>query len=120
MSAATFTDEEIEAIKAKARAEALAGNLTPAAPAPIAPPEPVVTLQVDTTKITIGDQESLLRFGAALNKTDEESLLIQADVIAMLHRLVVGGVKHLPLSDMPMVMRQVTKALNKLGDPQGN
>lgn len=121
----TFTDEEIEAIKAQARAEALSQMpLTPTEGPPRVPPAPVQEivqrLKIDTSKLTIGDQETLLRIGVASQNADSTSLAVQADAIALLERIVVGGVRHLPLSDLPDVMQQVGQALGKVGDRQGN
>ncbi len=114
----TILDTEREALEAQLRAE-IKAEMQAAQTIVPALQEPVIRLQVDTTKLTIGDQELLLRLGGTTTN-DASALILQADAIALLDRIVVGGVKHLPLAELPDVMAQVTKALNRAGDRTGN
>ncbi len=112
-----MTDEELAELREKMRAEVLA-ELQPAEP----PTQEIVhRLTIDTSKLTIGDQETLLRLPSVKEgDTNPEHLLLQADSIALMDRVIVGGVRHLPLSDLPMVMEQMRDALQRAGDRQGN
>ena len=69
-------------------------------------------ITLDFDKLTIGDLELLDRAGRGEPVTSE--------IIALLDRIVEGGVRHLPLSRLPEVVEALTDAIGQLTNPEGN
>ena len=68
------------------------------------------TLKVDLSCLTIGD---LVLFDSL--RTRQSS---QAELVAFLDRVVVGGASELPLTSLPAVMQAITEAMAALGNPK--
>lgn len=77
-------------------------------PEPQEPQE--LEIKVDISKMTFGDMEMAL-------KIDGGDANI-AEILPFLDRVVVGGVKHLPLSAMPQILDALTLAFAALANPK--
>jgi hypothetical protein len=74
-----------------------------------------IELKVDVSGLTFGD----------LEKIDSASAgsMPMRDVIPLLDKMVVGGVRHLPITAMPAILKAVEAAMKDIGNPetpQGN
>lgn len=70
------------------------------------PTTDAVELQADTSKMTFAD----LEFLAELQDHGESiPMSLVKPMVAMLDRLIVGGVRHLPVSEMPNVIAALSK-----------
>lgn len=75
-------------------------------PEPMEITEPEVSLVADTSKMTFAD----LEFLAELQEHGESiPMSLVKPMVAMLDRLIVGGVRHLPVDDMPKVIAALSK-----------
>lgn len=65
-------------------------------------------IKIDTHALTFGDIEMAMQF--------ENGDVPVAQVIPFLNRVVVGGVRHLPLDAMPAIMEALTDAFSEMGN----
>ena len=76
----------------------------------------VVTVQVDRSKMLIGDIALMARLGEIKGQNVPTDLL--GPMIEMLDRVVVGGVAQRPLDDLANVMRAFGAAMQDAGNPK--
>ncbi len=65
--------------------------------------EEVVEIKVDLDKLTFGDLEKFDELAAGTASVKE--------IVGLLDRAVVGGVRHLPLSKMPEIVEAIKGAM---------
>lgn len=74
-----------------------------------------IEIKIDINQLTFGDLEIIDK--ASKGQTELR------EVIPLLDRIVVGGVRHLPITEMTNVMTAIEKATSDMGNPetpQGN
>jgi hypothetical protein len=75
-------------------------------------PEPVqeFDIRINTHALTFGDIEMAMKF--------ESGDVPVAEILPFLNRIVVGGVRDIPLDAMPAIMDALTKAFSEMGNPK--
>lgn len=87
-------------------------------PAPVAAAAaPVSDIQIDQSKLTIGDLITFQRMASLKDATPEAQNAALMAALPMLDRLVVGGIADRPIGDLPKVMEGVAKAFSQAGNP---
>ncbi len=71
-----------------------------------------VEIKIDLDNLLIGDLETLDRAG----KND----LPMTELVGFLEKVVVGGVRHLPMSRLGTIIEALTGAIGEASNPAGN
>lgn len=72
--------------------------------------KPEISIRVDASAVTFGDLEMAMGF--------DNGTVDLKELLPFLNRVVVGGVRHLPLSAMPAILEALTEAFSSLGNPK--
>lgn len=92
-------------------------SIAPAAPAEATPPAVVAPIQIDNSRLQIGDLLTFQRLASLKDASPETQNAVLVEALPMLDRLVVGGIAHRPLADLPAVMEGVAAAFKQAGNP---
>lgn len=72
--------------------------------------KPEIQIRVDASAVTFGDLEMAMGFDSGAVEIKE--------LLPFLNRVVVGGVRDLPLTAMPAILEALTEAFSSLGNPK--